>query len=593
MFKRLFKKTKYITVSPEKLEEFKAKEPQEDVEIKVGKGVSQGQKPNIPTGMWLKCNKCGQVIYKKDLEGSYKVCGFCTYHIRLSAQERIEQIIDQGTWTEINENIKSQNPLDFEGYPEKIKGLEEKTGLDEAVVSGIGKINDQSTVLCIMDSRFMMGSMGSVVGEKLTRAVEKAIEENLHLVVFTASGGARMQEGIFSLMQMAKVSAAISKLNEAGLLYIPVLTDPTTGGVTASFAMLGDVILSEPRTLIGFAGKRVIEQTIKQKLPEGFQSAEFLLEKGFVDKIVHREDLKQTLGDILKMHNFKGELDNFAKNDKKQILPDKLEKIDRTPFEKVKLARKIERPTSLDYINVIFDNFIELHGDRYFGDDSCVVGGLAYLNGTPVTVIGQQKGRDLKENIKRNFGMPNPEGYRKALRLMKQAEKFNRPVICFADTPGAYCGIGAEERGQGEAIAQNLTQMASLKTPIISIVIGEGGSGGALALTVADEIYMLENAIFSVLSPEGFASILWKNAGRAQEAANIMKITAQDLKDFGIIEKIIPEPKGDASLSPKETAKLLKQGIVEGLSEKLEEDIDRLLEKRYNKFRKIGQYIES
>ncbi|WP_350342868.1 acetyl-CoA carboxylase, carboxyltransferase subunit beta [Proteinivorax tanatarense] len=582
MFKRLFKKTKYITVSPDKLEGYKSQNAKSD--------EKQALKPNIPTGMWLKCNRCGQVIYKKDLEGTYKVCGFCTYHIRLSARERIEQVIDQGTWTEINENIKSQNPLDFEGYPEKVAALEEKTGLNEAVVSGIGKINGQSAVLCVMDSRFMMGSMGSVVGEKITRAAEKAIEEKLPLIVFTASGGARMQEGIFSLMQMAKVSAAISKLNEAGLLYIPVLTDPTTGGVTASFAMLGDIIISEPKALIGFAGKRVIEQTINQKLPEGFQSAEFLLEKGFIDKIIHREDLKDTLGKILEMHsNNKFELTTTESN---QTSNNKVSQ-SVTPFEKVKLARKLARPTSLDFIEEIFDGFIELHGDRYFGDDGCVIGGLAYLNGIVVTVIGQQKGRNLKENIKRNFGMPNPEGYRKALRLMKQAEKFNRPVICFADTPGAYCGIGAEERGQGEAIAQNLTQMAALKTPILSIVIGEGGSGGALALTVADEVYMLEHAIYSVLSPEGFASILWKDASRAQEAANIMGITAQDLKKFGIIEKIIPEPSGDASISPKETAKLIKYNIVKGLENKLEEDVNSLLEKRYNKFRKIGQYVES
>lgn len=210
-------------------------------------------------------------------------------------------------------------------------------------------------------------------------------------------------------------------------------------------------------------------------------------------------------------------------------------------WERVKIARGTERPTSIDYISHIFDRFLELHGDRYCRDDGAIVGGIATIDGIPVTVIGQQKGRNIKQNMKRNFGMPNPEGYRKALRLMKQAEKFHRPVICFVDTPGAFCGIEAEMRGQGEAIAKNLYEMSSLKTPILSIVIGEGGSGGALALAVADEVWMLENATYSILSPEGFASILWKDSKRADEAAGIMKITGEDLLELKIIDQVIPE----------------------------------------------------
>ena len=252
----------------------------------------------------------------------------------------------------------------------------------------------------------------------------------------------------------------------------------------------------------------------------------------------------------------------------------------------------MNRPTSLDYIDKIFDSFIELHGDRYFGDDSCIIGGLAFLNGAAVTVIGQQRGRNLKENISRNFGMPNPEGYRKALRLMKQAEKFNRPVICFVDTPGAYCGVGAEERGQGEAIAKNLMEMAALKTPIISIVIGEGESGGALALAVADNVWMLENSIYSVLSVEGFASILWKDASRAEEAASMLKITAQDLKRFGIIDKVLKEPSGDASKDIEKMSIEIKGNLIETLCNLNKMSMDELLDNRYNKFRRIGVYSE-
>ena len=263
-----------------------------------------------------------------------------------------------------------------------------------------------------------------------------------------------------------------------------------------------------------------------------------------------------------------------------------------TAWDKVGIARLVERPTSFDYINRIFDSFIELHGDRYYGDDPAIVGGIAYLNGIPVTIIAQQKGNNTKENIKRNFGMPNPEGYRKALRLMKQAEKFKRLVICFVDTPGAYCGPGAEERGQGEAIARNLMEMSNLKTAVISIVIGEGGSGGALALAVADEVWMLEHAIYSILSPEGFASILFKDASLASVAANTMKITARDLMNFGIIDRIIKEPLGGAHMNVGEMALSIKSNLEETINRLIEEPIESLLTKRYIKFRKIGKVIE-
>ncbi len=263
-----------------------------------------------------------------------------------------------------------------------------------------------------------------------------------------------------------------------------------------------------------------------------------------------------------------------------------------TAWDKVSIARLVERPTALDYINRIFDSFMELHGDRYYGDDSAIVGGIAQLNGIPVTVIAQQKGNNTKENIKRNFGMPNPEGYRKALRLMKQAEKFKRPVICIVDTPGAYCGLGAEERGQGEAIARNLMEMSNLKTPVISIVIGEGGSGGALAMAVADEVWMLEHAIYSILSPEGFASILFKDASRAKEAANAMKITAQDLINFEIIDRIIKEPLGGAHTNVDEMAASIKRNLEESIIRLTREPIEALLTKRYYKFRKIGKVVE-
>lgn len=259
-----------------------------------------------------------------------------------------------------------------------------------------------------------------------------------------------------------------------------------------------------------------------------------------------------------------------------------------SPWDKALIARHSDRPTTLDYIDIIFDSFMEFHGDRLFGDDAAIVGGIGTIDGIAVTIIGEQKGRSTKENIKRNFGMPNPEGYRKALRLMKQAEKFNRPVICFIDTPGAFCGIGAEERGEAESIAKNLMEMAALKTPIIAIIIGEGCSGGALAIGIADRVWMLENSTYSILSPEGFASILWKDSSLAKEAADVMKITAKDLKKFGIIDKIINEPLGGAHRDIDYTSNGIKNAILSELPKLVKKHKDKLLDERYNKFRNIG-----
>lgn len=558
------------------------------------------KKPNVPEGLAVKCNKCGKILYNKYLKENHMVCGECGSYFRLSVEERIKLLADEGTFVPMFEEISTKNPIDFPDYEEKLTTQREKSGYKDAVTVGKCAINGMETYLCIMNADFMMASMGTVVGEKITRIFEKATTERLPVIIYTASGGARMQEGIFSLMQMAKVSAAVARHSAAGQLYVTVLTHPTTGGVTASFAMEGDVILAEPGALVGFAGPRVIEQTIRQKLPEGFQTSEFLLEKGFVDAIAERKDQKQMLTDILRAHKSESDFKNFypikvfnyinyvLKNSEKSKEHKEMKRHNvASVWEKVMMARAQERPTGLDYINLICSNFMEFHGDRYFGDDSAIVGGIAFFNGRPVTVIAEQKGRNTQENVMRNFGMPNPEGYRKALRLMKQAEKFNRPVICFIDTPGAYPGMGAEERGQGEAIAKNLMEMSMLKTPVISFVIGEGGSGGALALGVADRVYMLENSIYSILSPEGFASILWKDSTRAREAAQIMRITADDLMEFGVIDGIVPEAALGADKGIEECAAYMT-GLIEKSIEELKlEDKNSLIGKRYERFRKF------
>lgn len=545
----------------------------------------KSERPEVPEGLLKKCNKCGAAILTEEVKSAGYICPKCQGYFRVHAYERIRMTVDEDSFEEWEKDMEFVNPLEFKGYEEKVKSLKEKTGLSEAVVTGKASIEGNPAVIVVCDGRFLMASMGQVVGEKITRAVERATKEQLPVIIFACSGGARMQEGIVSLMQMAKTAAALKRHSDAGLLYVSVLTDPTTGGVTASFAMLGDVILAEPKALIGFAGPRVIEQTIGEKLPKGFQRSEFLLEHGFIDRIVERKEMRTVLGNILQMHH-------TAQNPVIQKPVQTVEKErqsvqEKDAWERVTISRKNDRPVGQDYIRILFSDFLEFHGDRCYGDDTAIIGGIARFAGIPVTVIAQAKGKSTKENVAHHFGMPSPEGYRKALRLMKQAEKFKRPILLFVDTPGAFCGIEAEERGQGEAIARNLFEMSSMKVPVLSVVIGEGGSGGALALAVADEVWMLENAIYSVLSPEGFASILWKDSKRASEAAAVMKLTAADLKKLGVIEAVIAEPEVYTEETMQSVVFVLQKKITEFLDTHCNFSPEELAAQRYERFRKM------
>ena len=545
----------------------------------------KSERPEVPEGLLKKCNKCGAAILTEEVKSAGYICPKCQGYFRVHAYERIRMTVDEDSFEEWEKDMEFVNPLEFKGYEEKVKSMKEKTGLSEAVVTGKASIEGNPAVIAVCDGRFLMASMGQVVGEKITRAVERATKEQLPVIIFACSGGARMQEGIVSLMQMAKTAAALKRHSDAGLLYVSVLTDPTTGGVTASFAMLGDVILAEPKALIGFAGPRVIEQTIGEKLPKGFQRSEFLLEHGFIDRIVERKEMRTVLGNILQMHH-------TAQNPVIQKPVQTVEKErqsvqEKDAWERVTISRKNDRPVGQDYIRTLFSDFLEFHGDRCYGDDPAIIGGIARFAGIPVTVIAQVKGKSTKENVAHHFGMPSPEGYRKALRLMKQAEKFKRPILLFVDTPGAFCGIEAEERGQGEAIARNLFEMSSMKVPILSVVIGEGGSGGALALAVADEVWMLENAIYSVLSPEGFASILWKDSKRASEAAAVMKLTAADLKKLGVIEAVIAEPEVYTEETMQSVVFVLQKKITEFLDTHCNFSPEELAVQRYERFRKM------
>lgn len=599
---------------------------------------------------WRRCPKCKMYHDEQPVLATGGVCPTCGELYRLTSSERIALLFDEGSFEEWDASMDESDPLEFPQFNELIEKQRVRSGFDEGVRTGKVKLDGREVALCIMESTFMMGSMGSVVGEKVTRAVERATDEGLPLFIFTASGGARMQEGLVSLMQMGKISAAIERHSRAGLLYVSVITDPTTGGVTASFAMQGDIIISEPHALIGFAGRRVIQDTIKQTLPEGFQTAEFALEHGLIDAIVERSDLKECLSRILALHSVPKEVE--LDQDMARVVPgggavramlraaqdavaarqdDRVEegalsrlagevgkrinvkgsfslkralkkrgvadapsvmplkkassKEDNPAWESVMIARNIHRPTSQYYINHMVDGFFELHGDRMFADDGAIIGGIGWIDGMPVTVVAEEKGADLKQRIARNFGCPQPEGYRKSLRLMQQAEKFGRPIVCLVDTQGAFCGMEAEERGQGNAIADNLVAMASLTVPVVCIVLGEGGSGGALALAMGNRVAMQDHAVYSVLSPEGFASILWKDRTRAAEAAAVMKMSAREACDMGIIEEVVSEGDGPAHENPEQAAAYVEEFVTRSLRELYRLSPEELRDQRYERFR--------
>ncbi|MBD0329790.1 MAG: acetyl-CoA carboxylase carboxyltransferase subunit alpha [Thermoleophilia bacterium] len=548
---------------------------------------------------WTKCPSCDAFVYHKRLRRNLGVCPECNYHFRLPVQRRLEQLLDDDSFTDLSDEIQPLDVLSFadtKPYADRLADAQRKTGGREAAVYGTAEIDGHPVVVAAMDFAFVGGSMGSGVGEAVTRAAELALERRTPLLVIATSGGARMQEGCVSLMQMAKTSQAVARLHEEGILFVSLLTDPTYGGVTASFPTLGDILLSEPNSYIGFAGPKVIEQTIRQTLPEGFQTAEFLLDHGMLDLVEPRENLRQALRKLLELHS----LAPVAGQPRKEIVARLPETEGRAPvtdpallparpaWDVVQLARHIDRPNTLEYVGYVFDDFQELAGDRLFDEDAAIVGGLARLGDLTVVLIGHQKGHTTSEMVERNFGMPNPEGYRKGMRLMRHAAKFGLPIVTLVDTPGAYPGLGAEERGQSIAIAQSIMEMSRLPVPTVTAVTGEGGSGGALALAVGDRVLMMENSYYSVISPEGCSTILFKDASQAPRAAEALRVTAPDLLRLGIMDAVVPEPEGGAHHDPADAAANLKTAIVTALRDLLPTPVDELLQRRYDRFRAFG-----
>lgn len=546
---------------------------------------------NVPDGSWTACPRCRAPHPRRRWERTLNTCPTCTWHRPLTLDQRLDAVSDPGSFAERDPALSSDDPLAFPSYAQRLSAARARTGRQDAAVYGTATVSGLPVVLCVLDFAFLGGSMGAVVGEKVTRAAELALTRRVPLVVCSSSGGARMQEGVLSLLQMAKTAAVLRRLSDSGVPYVSVLADPVYGGVMASFASLGDVILAEPGARAGFAGPQVIEQTIRQKLPDGFQTAEFLHRHGHIDAVVPRPELRSALARVLRFHA-------SAERGVRPAPPATARAVGPAPatgadaWSTVQTARHPRRPLAGDILATAFDSVVELVGDREAADDPAVVGGLAMLDGAPVVVVAHRKGRGTAEAIKHNFGMPHPAGYRKARRLMRYAERFGVPLVTLVDTPGAYPGLQAEQDNQSGAIAANLAVLAGLRTPVVTVVTGEGGSGGALALGVCDRLLMLSNATLSVISPEGCAAILFGDAARAAEAARSLRLTAAELAGLGVVDEVVPEPPGGAHTDAAATCAAIREAVLRHLADLVVEPVDVVLKSRYQRLRSVGAVLD-
>lgn len=536
---------------------------------------------------WLVCPGCRTLLYARRFRRHRQVCPDCGHHGALTGPERIEDLFDTGSARSWEPTATDVDPLEFvdsRPYPQRVAEARARTGLDEGVLCVRGAVAGRAVVAAVMDFRFLGGSLGSAVGERITVAAETALAERTPLLLVCASGGARMQEGVLALMQMAKTVQALRALDEAGVLTVSLVTDPTYGGVAASFATSCDVVIAEPGARLGFAGRRVVEQTIREELPEGFQTAEFLFERGMLDMIVPRAQLRTTLSRLLGA---------AAGDSPRPVRPSPLVTHPaalpaRDPWESVRRARRLGRPTTLDYLTHVVEDFVELHGDRRHGDDPAIVAGFGRLDGRAVAIVGTQKGHDAAALAARGYGMSGPAGYRKAARVMTLAAKLGRPVVTLIDTAGAYPGVAAEEQGQALAIAESVGLMASLPVPVVAVVTGEGGSGGALALAVADRVLACANAVYSVISAEGCASILWKDAAQAPRAAAALQVDARALLRLGIVDGVLPEPDDGADSDHLVAARTLRDAVSSSLQALEGVTGDELVAARRARFRRYG-----
>ncbi len=501
----------------------------------------------------------------------------------LSAREWVDLLFDADSFDQQYSGIPTPDPLHFEDsrpYPERLEEARRKSGGDEAVLTGSARIGGMRVVVAVSDFNFIGGSMGFAVGERVAHAMDRAIEAKAPFVAVTCSGGARMQEGMVALLQMAKTTAAAARLHEAGIPIISILTNPTTGGVYASYGTQADVIIAEAGALIGFAGPRV------RAVHDGGEERETLLaedlyEHGQVDHVAPRSALRDRLLTVVS-------LVRPAVAPDPALLPPPVEVRDQERgWTVVERARNIDRPRALYYIRALASDFFPLRGDRAGDDDPALVGGLARIGDTNVVVIGQERG-DMDLHGRRRDGRVTPAGYRKARRLMLLAERLQLPLVTFVDTPGARDGISDEAAGLAGAISDCLATMASLHTPAVSVIIGEGGSGGALALTWADRILMQQNAMYAITSPEGAAAILFRDRHRAPEVAEALGVSAGDLLSLGIIDAVVPEPAGGAHMDPEGAVRLLRPALRRALADAMRGRGGQRRTRREQRLRSIG-----
>ena len=549
--------------------------------------VKRGRREERVTTTRDTCLVCGTSLVESQRYTEHRVCPVCNFHYSLTARDRINSLADPQSFRETSRSIVSLDPLSFSSrvsYKQRIFRDQRRTGLTEAVVTGTCTIGGSPVMLIVLDFGFMGGTMGCVVGEKVALALEHAAKRKMPAVAVVTSGGTRIQEGALSLMQMAKTSIAANRLSEKGLPFISVLANPATGQVYASFGNLADIVLAEPGAIVGFTPLRAITQTSGHPLARGSHTAEFQLEHGMLDAVVDRPRLRELLAVLLDLLGPQYRLKSKQKARKQQTEAPRPQ-----AWSSVQLARHQARPSSLDYIGRIFSNFVELHGDRAFGDDAAIVCGLGHLGGQTIAVIGQERGRGAG-SIARRDGRTAPEGFRKAQRILRLASKFDTPVVTLIDTPGPDLSVEAEERGLGHAIANTAALMAGVQVPSISVVIGEGGSSGALALGVADRVLMMENAIYSTISPEDAAEVIYQDEGRADEVAESLRLTSQDCQELGIVDVVVPEPPGGAHTSPDEAARQLRRTLLQELADLQSMSKRRMLRARYKKFRNMGEY---
>ena len=533
------------------------------------------------------CLVCGASLIDSELFARHRVCPVCRFHYSLAARERIDSLADPGTFRETNRSVTSLDPLSFSSrvpYKQRLFRDQRRTGLTEAAVTGTCSIGGSPVVLIVLDFGFMGGSMGCVVGEKVALALEYAAKRKRPVVSVVTSGGARIQEGALSLMQMAKTSITADRLNAKGLPFISVLANPATGQVFASFANLADMILAEPGAIVGLSPMRMVKESSDEPLPKGSHTAESHFEHGMLDAVVDRTQLRERLAILLDLLGPQYKLTASGKPESPDVEVARSE-----AWDSVKLARHSSRPTSLDYIERIVTDFVEIHGDREYGDDRSVVCGLGHLGGQTVMVIGQERGR-AGDPLDRNEGSMCPEGFRKAQRAIRLAAKFAVPLITLVDTPGPSSTLDSEERGLGNAIATTMSLMASVEVPTIAAAVGEGGSEGALALAVADRVLMLENATYSVISPEEAAGLLFQDESRAEEAAESLKLTTQDCCELGIVDLMVREPPGGAHGNPDEAARLLRRTLLREMADLQSVSKRKLASERYKKYRNVGEY---